>query len=88
VLVQVGPRQFERVLDMVSKVRALGMEVCTTLGMLTKEQAEQLKARALPIARAPSTHHVARIVPHGRGAGLVHKNKFVNRDDWGRRLPG
>jgi hypothetical protein len=23
----VGPRQFERVLDMVSKVRALGMEV-------------------------------------------------------------
>jgi biotin synthase len=34
----VGPKQFERVLDMVSRIRALGMEVCTTLGMLTKEQ--------------------------------------------------
>jgi len=44
---QVGPRQFERVLDMVSKVRALGMEVCTTLGMLTAEQSQQLKTAGL-----------------------------------------
>jgi len=44
---QVGPKQFERVLDMVSKVRGLGMEVCTTLGMLTKEQAEKLKVAGL-----------------------------------------
>lgn len=44
---QVGPKQFERVLDMVTKVRSLGMEVCTTLGMLTKEQAEQLKTAGL-----------------------------------------
>lgn len=44
---QVGPRQFERVLDMVKKVRALGMEVCTTLGMLTPEQAVQLKNAGL-----------------------------------------
>jgi len=44
---QVGPRQFERVLDMVSKVRALGMEVCTTLGMLTAEQSHQLKTAGL-----------------------------------------
>mmetsp|Transcript_15593 Transcript_15593/g.30793 ORF Transcript_15593/g.30793 Transcript_15593/m.30793 type:complete len:343 (+) Transcript_15593:152-1180(+) len=44
---QVGPKQFERVLDMVSKVRATGMEVCTTLGMLTKEQAEKLKVAGL-----------------------------------------
>jgi biotin synthase len=44
---QVGPKQFERVLDMVSKVRALGMEVCTTLGMLTAEQSHQLKTAGL-----------------------------------------
>jgi len=44
---QVGPRQFDRVLDMVSKVRALGMEVCTTLGMLTAEQSHQLKTAGL-----------------------------------------
>ncbi|KAJ1494109.1 hypothetical protein T484DRAFT_1609664 [Baffinella frigidus] len=44
---QVGPKQFDRVLDMVSKVRALGMEVCTTLGMLTAEQAAQLKVAGL-----------------------------------------
>jgi len=44
---QVGPKQFERVLDMVSKIRSLGMEVCTTLGMLTTEQAQQLKQAGL-----------------------------------------
>ena len=31
---QVGPRQFERVLDMVSKVRALGMEVDASSNVL------------------------------------------------------
>ena len=35
---QVGPRQWSRVLEMVTKIRGLGMEVCTTLGMLTPEQ--------------------------------------------------
>jgi len=35
---QVGPRQWQRVLAMVSKIRGLGMEVCTTLGMITPEQ--------------------------------------------------
>ncbi|GMH38763.1 hypothetical protein BSKO_06647 [Bryopsis sp. KO-2023] len=44
---QVGARQFDRVLNMVTKVRALGMEVCTTLGMLTPEQAKQLKEAGL-----------------------------------------
>ena len=38
---QVGPKQFERVLEM------LGMEVCTTLGMLTEDQAKQLKTAGL-----------------------------------------
>lgn len=32
---------------MVSKVRSMGMEVCTTLGMLTPEQAAQLKVAGL-----------------------------------------
>jgi len=36
-------RGFERILEMVREVRAMGMEVCTTLGMLTSEQARQLK---------------------------------------------
>ena len=34
--------QFERVLDMVRGVRALGLEACCTLGMLTDEQAAAL----------------------------------------------
>jgi len=35
--------QFDRVLDMVRGVRALGLEACCTLGMLTGEQARRLK---------------------------------------------
>jgi biotin synthase len=36
-------RGFERILQMVREVRGMGMEVCTTLGMLTPEQAKKLK---------------------------------------------
>jgi biotin synthase len=36
-------RGFERILKMVREVRGMGMEVCTTLGMLSPEQAKQLK---------------------------------------------
>lgn len=36
-------RDFDRVLEMVSAVNEMGMEVCCTLGMLTYEQAEKLK---------------------------------------------
>jgi biotin synthase len=35
-------KDFDRVLEMVSEVNALGMEVCCTLGMLTDEQARRL----------------------------------------------
>ena len=38
---------FDTVLDMVEDVAALGMEVCTTLGMLTAEQAQRLKSAGL-----------------------------------------
>jgi biotin synthase len=40
-------RDFDRVLDMVKGVNGLGMEVCCTLGMLTKEQAQKLKEAGL-----------------------------------------
>lgn len=30
---QVGPNQFQRVLEMVKRVRGLGLEVCATLGL-------------------------------------------------------
>ncbi|MCS7152576.1 MAG: biotin synthase BioB [Bacteroidia bacterium] len=40
-------RDFERVLEMVRRVRALGLEVCATLGMLTPEQALALKEAGL-----------------------------------------
>lgn len=36
-------RGFEKILTMVKEVRGMGMEVCTTLGMLSAEQAKQLK---------------------------------------------
>jgi biotin synthase len=40
-------RDFDKVLDMVKGVNALGLEVCCTLGMLSAEQAEKLKAAGL-----------------------------------------
>ncbi len=39
--------QFDRVLEMVRGVRAIGMEACCTLGMLTRGQAEQLAEAGL-----------------------------------------
>jgi biotin synthase len=41
-----GP-EFERVLEMVRGVRALGMEACCTLGMLEQDQADALAAAGL-----------------------------------------
>jgi biotin synthase len=40
-------RDFDRVLDMVKGVNAMGMEVCCTLGMLTESQAEKLAGAGL-----------------------------------------
>ena len=40
-------RAFDRVLAMVSGVRALGLEACATLGMLTEAQARRLKEAGL-----------------------------------------
>lgn len=40
-------RDFEKVIEMIKGVAALGMEVCCTLGMLTQEQAQRLKQAGL-----------------------------------------
>ncbi|MEO6961322.1 MAG: radical SAM protein, partial [Puia sp.] len=40
-------RDFDRILDMVKGVNAMGMEVCCTLGMLTESQAEKLAEAGL-----------------------------------------
>jgi biotin synthase len=40
-------RNFERVLEMVERVRAEGLETCVTLGMLDEQQSQQLKAAGL-----------------------------------------
>lgn len=40
-------KQFIQVVEMVKGVKALGMEACTTLGMLNEDQAAQLKAAGL-----------------------------------------
>jgi biotin synthase len=40
-------RNFERVLEMVQRVRAEGMETCATLGMLDEEQAQALRQAGL-----------------------------------------
>lgn len=40
-------KDFDRVLDMVSEITEMGLEVCCTLGMLTDEQAVRLKEAGL-----------------------------------------
>jgi len=40
-------KQLEQIIEMVKGVRALGMETCVTLGMLTTDQAQQLKHAGL-----------------------------------------
>jgi biotin synthase len=38
---------FKRILEMVKEINGMGMEVCTTLGMLDADQAKQLKDAGL-----------------------------------------
>ena len=40
-------KHFPQILEMVREVRALGMETCVTIGMLSKEQAQGLKEAGL-----------------------------------------
>ena len=41
------PKGFERILEIISGVKSLGLETCATLGMLSSEQASQLKEAGL-----------------------------------------
>jgi len=41
------PKGFERILEIIRGVKSLGLETCATLGMLTSEQAYQLKQAGL-----------------------------------------
>jgi biotin synthase len=41
------PRQLAQIIEMIKGVRALGMETCATLGMLTPQQARELKDAGL-----------------------------------------
>ncbi len=41
------PKGFERILTIISGVKSLGLETCATLGMLSSEQAHQLKQAGL-----------------------------------------
>jgi biotin synthase len=41
------PKGFERILEIINGVKSLGLETCATLGMLTSEQAVQLKQAGL-----------------------------------------
>ncbi len=47
-----GPKDgvsFERVLEMVRRVKAMGLETCMTLGLLTEEQAHRLREAGLDV---------------------------------------
>lgn len=44
---QPKPRDLDKVIDMIHGVKKTGMETCVTLGMLTDDQAKQLKAAGL-----------------------------------------
>jgi len=48
-------KQFDRVLEMVRDVTALGIEVCCTLGMLTEDQARKLEEAGLYAYRPASS---------------------------------
>jgi biotin synthase len=67
--------RFERVLEMVRGVRALGMEACCTLGMLTAEQAE-----ALAQAGLTAYNHNLDTSPEFYGE-IIHTRTYRERHD-------
>src|SRR5690606_33103800 len=48
-------KQLAQIIEMIKGVRALGMETCATLGMLTEEQARELKRRGSTTTTTIST---------------------------------
>ena len=68
-----GP-EFERVLDMVREVKALGLETCATLGMVRPDQAERLKQAGLDYYN------------HNLDTGRSHYAEIVHTRDYDERL--
>jgi biotin synthase len=68
-----GP-DFERVLEMVRGVKALGLETCATLGMLTGEQARRLQAAGLDYYN------------HNLDTGRSHYGRIVSTRTYDERL--
>ncbi len=66
-------RDVEKVADMVSAVRALGMETCATLGMLSAAQAQHLKAAGLDYY-----NHNLDTAPEYYGE-IIHTRDFQDR---------
>ena len=54
-------RDLDQVCEMVEGVKALGLETCATLGMLTAEQARRLKAAGTRLLQ-PQPRHLARVL--------------------------
>ncbi|SRR5579883_369151 len=70
-----GGTAFERVLEMVRGVRALGLEACCTLGMLTEQQAE-----ALAEAGLSAYNHNLDTSPEFYGQ-IIHTRTYQDRLD-------
>ena len=68
-------RDVEKVADMISAVKALGMETCATLGMLSQDQADRFKAAGLDYY-----NHNLDSAPEFYGE-IIHTREFQDRLD-------
>jgi biotin synthase len=68
-------RDVEKIADMVREVRALGLETCATLGMLTSSQAQTLKSAGLAYY-----NHNLDTAPEHYGE-IIHTREFQQRLD-------
>jgi len=68
-------RDVEKVAGMIREVKALGMETCATLGMLTQDQADRFKAAGLDYY-----NHNLDTAPEFYGE-IIHTREFADRLD-------
>ena len=66
--------EFERILEMVRQVKALGMQTCCTLGMLTEKQAQKLKEAGLHAYN------------HNLDTSEAYYEKIISTRDYAERL--
>ena len=66
--------EFDRVIEMVREVKALGLETCVTLGMLEPRQAERLREAGLDFYN------------HNLDTGRSHYGEIVTTHDYDERL--